>query len=274
MFGKKQSEPTIEWVTDTPGLAEMYPMIPARKAIPEWFRKSDPKIDMGVAHGHGPSEEPATPLPGARTEIPTIRACPGVVDVLRAGFLLRAWTDIQIITPQPARGDSTDQYRASTAFGPNEKGGQISAFNPALNQLLPLWPGEYGFALKFDSPWLCKTPPGWSLLYLPISYAEKTPYRIVPGIIDTDYMHVVNLLLMWDHYGSYTIEAGTPLCWLLPVKRDGFQMNADVSYNPDRTRILRSFGKGGPGEWGSRLVHGAYVKARMKRAQESSSDGF
>lgn len=268
MFGKKQpeSEPTVEWVTGTPGLVETYPILPARKAMPEWFKASTTKISTTKAHGHPSGPESPNAVPGPH-DLPTIRACPGIVDVLRAGYLMRAWTDIQIDTLEPARGDETDQYRSLTSMSPNETGGKTTAFGPGLNQMLPLWPNEYAFALKLDSPWACRTPPGWSMLFMPVPYDDKKPYRILPGITDTDNFHVVNLLAMWDHHGSYVIEAGTPLCWFLPVRREGFQMNTKVSYEPDRVRVLMALGKGGVGE-GARLIHGSYVKERIKRQRQ------
>lgn len=273
-ISRKKDEPVVEWVTSAPGLIETYPIIPARKALPEWFKNSDTKIPMAHAHSHGMQmpagaqavQPPA--LPGARTETPTIRACPGVIDVMRSGYLLRAWTDIEITTPEPARGDGTDKHTSRTAMSPGEIGGKMGAFGPGLNQMLPLWPGEYDFALKLDSPWVCKTPPGWSLLYLPVPYADKTPFRILPGITDNDNFHVVNVLAMWDHYGHYIIEAGTPICWLLPVRRDGFQLKTEVTYNPERSRVMRAYGKGGAGENGGRLIHGSYLKERMRRREK------
>jgi hypothetical protein len=78
---------------------------------------------------------------------------------------------------------------------------------------------------------------------------------------------------MWDFHGVYMIEAGTPICWLLPVRRDGFQMKSTVEYDPERAKVLRARGKGGGGEGGGRLIHGSYVKERIRRkrmADESS----
>lgn len=282
MFRKPQTEPQIrnmdgsaprvEWITATPGLVETYPIVPARTALPQWFKDSPTRIPRDQAHGHGrAAQEPPPASTGTtvgpasydKTSNPTIRACPGIVDVMRAGYLLRAWTDIEINTPEPPRGPD-DQFQAKTAMNPQETGGKIGAFGPGLNQKIPLWPGEYAFALKFDSPWVCKTPPGYSLLYSPVPYAEQQPYRVLPGITDNDTFHIVNLLIMWNHHGSYLIEAGTPLCWLLPVYRDGYNLPTDVIYDPDRDKVLRAVGKGGVGQQGGRIIHGSYILERAK----------
>lgn len=299
MFGKKPQpeEPRVEWVTAAPGLAETYPIIPARVAMPDWFKQSETRIPKDSAHGHGmPQQQSPVPLPpGAtpqtapkpppetggkavgppsywRDESPTIRHCPGVVDVMRAGYVLRAWTDIEITTPEPpAPGKGTDKFIDRTPLGRDEIGGKVGAFGPGLNQKFPLHPGEYDFALKFDSPWLCKTPPGWSLLYLPIPYEEKKPWRVLHGITDNDTFHIVNILAMWSHYGSYLIEAGTPLCWLLPVKREGYNFKTDVRYDADRARELRPLGKGGIGgtQSGGRIIHGSYILERARARKDA-----
>lgn len=268
--------PTVEWVTGTPGLAENYPIVPARSALPEWFKESATKVDSAVAQGrsHGGHQPPVPtgtvdgPKTYSRDTKPTIRHCPGVVDVLRSGYLLRAWTDIEINTPAPATGTPQDMHQAQTPMRPDEIGGRLGGFGAALNQKLPLWPGEYSFAIKADSPWTCRTPPGWSLLFLPIPYEEKKPWRLVPGITDSDEFHVINLILMWSHHGSYLIEAGTPLCWLLPVRRDGFNMPTDVRFDPEYDQLLRTRGKGGVGKDGSRIIHGSYILERARRRRE------
>lgn len=278
----------VEWITSAPGLVETYPIIPARQALPQWFKDSERRIGKDSAHGHGmpgPMTSPLGPMPpgapmppppppaGPKVgppsywpdESPTIRYCPGVIDVMRSGYLLRAWTDIEISTPEPpAPGTGKDGFRDRTGMHPQDVGGKIGAFGPGLNQRIPLHPGEYDFALKLDSPWVCKTPPGWSLLYLPMPYEEKKPFRILHGITDNDTFHIVNLLAMWSHYGTYLIEAGTPLCWLLPVKREGFNFKTEVRYDPEYDKVLRAVGKGGVGNNNSRLIHGSYVLERAK----------
>lgn len=279
MFRKKKvEEPKVEWLTGTPGLVETYPIVPARQALPQWFKDSDKRITQDRAHGHGMRPQPGAPhqppqpqqqggtVVGppsySRDTSPTIRACPGIVDVMRAGYLLRAWTDIEITTPAPPGPGVMFQDR--TGMSPAEVGGKIGAFGPGLNQRLPLWPGEYEFALKFDSPWVCKTPPGYSLLYAPVPYDEHRPYRVLHGITDNDTFHTVNILIMWSHYGSYLIEAGTPLCWLLPINREGYNFKTEVRHDPDRMAVLRAVGKGGIGEKGGRLINASYVLARAK----------
>lgn len=296
LFRKKtEAEPKVEWVTGLPGLVETYPIIPARTALPEWFKKSPTRIPKDAAHGHGMPQRPGPPMgpppphapghgpaqqeehpPGKvvgppaywRDENPTIRHCPGVVDVMRSGYLLRAWTDIEITTTAPASVPGTT-YQDRTGLPPDVVGGKIGAFGPGLNQLLPRWPGEYEFALKFDSPWVCKTPPGYSLLYAPIPYDEQRPYRVLHGITDNDTFHIVNLLIMWSHHGTYLIEAGTPLCWLLPIRREGYNLPTEVKYDPEYTKVLAAVGKGGTGATGgNRLIHGSYILERAKRRKE------
>lgn len=267
----KAEEPTIEFVTSALGLAEQWPIVPARKIMPQWYKDAKTRVPMSSVHLHGQPPPQAGSLPSSRSMSPTVRQCPGVVDVLRAGFVVRAWTDIEVTTQAPPTKDPNNPdppAQSVTPMRPNEPGGRMGGFNPALNQTFPMWEDEYDWALKMDSPWMCKTPPGWSMLYLPMPYAEKTPWRVIHGVTDNDEFHVVNIVVAWSHVGTYLIEAGTPLCVLLPVRRDGFQMNHTASYDPDRWRTLRVLGKGGVGEEGTRLIHGSYVKERIRRQRE------
>lgn len=302
MFRKKKADDVeeaarVQWFTDAPGLTENYPIIPARQALPDWFKQSERRIAKSAAHGHGmgmvpgQTDRPMPPMQQAgcgappptsgetvgppsywKEETPTIRYCPGVVDVMRSGYILRAWTDIEISTPEPPKRDGTDRFIDRTGMNPRDAGGKIGAFGPGLNQRFPVADNEYEFILKMDSPWVCKLPPGWSLLYLPMPYDEPKPWRIIHGIVDNDTFHIVNLLAAWSHHGTYLIEAGTPLCWLLPINREGYNMKTSVEYDPERTKVLRAVGKGGAGANSSRIIHGSYVLERGRRRKESSAE--
>lgn len=290
---KTAPEPKVEFFTAVPGLAESYPVKPARGAIPDWFKSSVarvPRENMGNAHAHPPvplppgaNPQPPPPPPPPRSagptvgpptfapdENPTIKSCPGVIDVLRSGYIVRAWADIEIVTPEPpAPGTGRDRYMDRVGMQQGETGAKVGSFPAPLNQAFPLQEGEYDFALKLDSPWTCRTPPGWSLLYLPLPYDVDKPWRVVPGVTDNDEFHVVNIIAMWRHYGTYLIEAGTPLCWLLPVKREGFSLKVESHFDAEMDRQLRTRGKGGVGA-GGRLVHGTYLLERARRRREGA----
>lgn len=246
LFSRRAPEPedVFECVTPVVGLVEQYPIVPYRKAMPTWFKNAPVKGDY---HGN---------------QNPTIRGCPGIIDMLRLGYLMPLWSDLKVHTPT-----GPDDPNASWSFKSGTPEARVGGFSKQLTATLPRWTGEYEFTLKFESPWWIKTPPGWSTLMLPIPYLEERPWRVVPGVIDTDRYHSTNVIVRYSKQGEYLLEAGEPLCQLIPFRRDAVELPVVTTWDRDRAHLLSVLGKGGVGQ-GERLSHGQYVKQREKMRRQ------
>ena len=82
---------------------------------------------------------------------------------------------------------------------------------------------------KILNPWIIKTPPGYSTLFLPPMNNGDDRFSIIPGIVDTDtFQFEVNFpfIINGDKYQSLqtVIKKGTPYCQVIPFKRDSWQM--------------------------------------------------
>lgn len=88
--------------------------------------------------------------------------------------------------------------------------------------------------LKLHSPWGVKTPRGYSCLFKNPSNNFSNPITIFEGIVDTDTYHnlVAFPFFVSDlNLEEYIIKAGTPICQIIPFKREKFQ--ASLSLNID-----------------------------------------
>ena len=79
------------------------------------------------------------------------------------------------------------------------------------------------------NPWIIKTPPGYSTLFLPPLNNSDDRFNIIPGIVDTDSFNVhINfpIVINGDKYPSLetTIKKGTPYVQVIPFKRDNWKM--------------------------------------------------
>jgi len=82
------------------------------------------------------------------------------------------------------------------------------------------------------NPFIIKTPPGYSSLFLPPMNNPDDRFSIIPGIVDTDtYNLEINFPILFngDKYDSLktTIKRGTPYVQVIPFKRDSWKMSME-----------------------------------------------
>lgn len=101
--------------------------------------------------------------------------------------------------------------------------------------MYPIPEGYDVVALKWNNPWIIKTPRNWSTLFVnPIHH--DVPFYTLSGLVDTD-KHPVPVALPFfikkDFEGI--IEKGTPIVQCIPIKRKNF-----VGYVVDKMDSLWS----------------------------------
>ncbi len=173
--------------------------VPAAEHLPEWFRQLP-----GLVHDD---------------TLGTVKRCPPFLDSLSAGYLLPFpdWAEIRL---------TSDQEWSKR--GP----GQIFlGFHPP-EQFAGSWFGGQPI-VKFDSPWIIRTPPGYSTLFLAPLNRANYPLQSLSGIVETDqyYSAVAFPMLLLDRTLDtiHRIERGTFLVQVIPFRRDTWTMQVDAS---------------------------------------------
>jgi len=193
--------------------------IPIKLNIPEWYKN--------LKHGM------------ARGEKLTVKGCMPFLDTLTTGYLLKVSQDIHIshnvYNEETKAQDSF--YKVQDTFeqmfvarGLNFHKNE-AAIHPTFqaegspyvekNKNLPFY--------KILNPWIIKTPPGYSCLFLPPLNNSDDRFSIMPGIVDTDtFTQEVNfpIVINGDKYDSIvtTIKKGTPCAQVIPFKRESWKM--------------------------------------------------
>jgi hypothetical protein len=233
MFRKKPEE--IEFVTPAAQIAEMFPPVPAGRMTPQWVRAMAPYTKKRR-------------FPNLRTrEEVTMKGCPGVGDYLNLGWIIPLWTDY-IFTANP------DGFGWDSAV-PDELD-NVKTFEPELQPTFPRGPNDHAHILKIGTPWMVRTPPGWSVLICAPWYQRETRFTIMPGVMESDRFHVVTVVAVWHlPLGESTlIKAGTPLLHIIPVKRNSMTMK--LSTEGDEYNAM--YGRGLDAPYGVRLAPGGY----------------
>ncbi len=231
MFDKQ-----IEFIShkDYVDLNEDHP-IPIKLNIPAWFKKLK----------HGPFNN----------ERFTIKGCMPFLDTLTSGYLLKIPQDYQIqhnvYNEETKEMDSF--YRTGDVFHDliKVKGVNLSGERAATHGVFQVEGSSFAeknknFPLyKFINPWIIKTPPGYSCLFVPPLNNTDDRFSIIPGIVDTDtFKQEINfpMIMNGDKYDSLktVIEKGTPYVQVIPFKRESWKMKI-TGVNSDKLQSKKLF---------------------------------
>jgi hypothetical protein len=215
MFNKQ-----IEFIShkDYVNLNQDHP-IPIKLNIPSWFKK--------LKHG------------SLNNKKFTIKGCMPFLDTLTSGYLLKIPQDYQIehnvLNEDTKKMDSF--YRTGDMFHDliKAKGINLSSERASIHDLIQVEGSPFSEMnknlpiYKFLNPWIIKTPPGYSCLFLPPLNNSDDRFSIIPGIVDTDtFQQEINfpMLINGDKYNSLKtiIKKGTPYVQVIPFKRESWKM--------------------------------------------------
>ncbi len=197
--------------------------IPSILNIPQWYKNLEHKKDNK-----------------------TVKVCMPFLDSLTAGYILKVPVDYYIEHNVDTLGVKNTGFHSSQknkdlADEINLNYDKDGAFHqtrqikdsPLLekNKNLPIH--------KINNPWIIKTPPGYSTLFVSPFNNSDDRFSIISGIVDTDTFDVeVNFpfIVNGDKYPTLktTIKRGTPYVQVIPFKRQKWKMKIDTLNNKQR----------------------------------------
>jgi hypothetical protein len=194
----RRRQPVIEFLCSPEDKDVIAEPVPARAALPDWFRKL-PGIDKAEV--------------SATNNGLTVKRCMPFVDALSVGWIIPLAATVRL--------EVSDEGRTVTAGWEldREMVSNHSVFQVAGNPFEPHPP------MKFHNLWTIRTSPGWSCLFLPPINRPCDIVQIFSGVVDTDtYTSRVNFpFVATAPDGVHTLRKGTPLVQVIPFRR------ADVS---------------------------------------------
>jgi hypothetical protein len=192
MFARRK--PMIEFLCRKEDEGVLAPPVPAREAMPGWFKRLPP---VDKAH--------LTP----RNNALTVKRCMPFFDALAAGWILPLAASVRLEIRDGGRtvdaGWDFDRVMVS-----NHNAHQVAG-NPR----------EPRPPCKFHNYWTIRTPGGWSCLFLPPLNRPNPVVEVVAGIVDTDrYASLIHFpFFAIGRDGVHTLEKGTPLVQVIPFRR-------------------------------------------------------
>ena len=174
--------------------------------LPEWYKKTDKYAGgkISLADNGNPNS--------------TIKACMPVFDMITAGYTITLPADVYF-EPDGTVKWSTDLLTAVESH-PKIQFPELDA------------PDGYrkDTAFKFIQPWIIKTPPGYSTMFIHPTYRPDLPFYTLPAIVDTDkHPIMINFPFFIKEGFTGLIPYGTPIVQIIPFKRDDWKSKFSFS---------------------------------------------
>lgn len=183
------------------------PIVPAGRMMPSWFRDTPNHFTLRTGHQVYPPELRVR-------ENRTVKSCPGIVDYMTGGYVLPLWADYSITMDDDG-----------LTWVSHQDDWPIVMPDPAQYSEMPKDDEHFSLALKFQSPWYIKTPPGYSMRMLPLTYHFDQQWAVMPGVIHTDVYHESHVLVQF-HFrkGQVVLPQGMPFAHLVPFRRETYDL--------------------------------------------------
>jgi uncharacterized protein DUF6065 len=164
----------------------------AAKAVPDWFKRMAIDVD-------------------GSPDKPTLKRCPPFLEAMTAGYII------------PLPGHCAFQRDAAGKLKVESEWDIVSTHVP--EQLIGS-PFENQAIVKFRSPWIIRTPPGYSTLFVAPLNRFDIPFVPLSGVVETDTyyrrVHFPTVCTMASNT-QFLLRAGTPLVQVIPFRRDQWE---------------------------------------------------
>ena len=176
---------------------------PAKNFIPEWYKNMPTHLEI---------EDDRTTLL-RQLNSSTVKRCPSFRDIFKYGIVIPAPCDIYLSATH-------QEYRWETP-------GNILELEHHSNfQFKDHYPDTKVKAVfKIKYPLVAITPPGWSVMQIPLIYHNNPDWHIAWGMLDTDQYHDLNPQLIYtSDEREILIRQGEPLFYFYPFKREEWKI--------------------------------------------------
>lgn len=214
----------IKFICYDKTIVDLYPPQPASKIIPDWYKQ----IPNEIMHGQ------------EKHAVPTIKKCVPVLDYLTTGYILRHayQTDFKVL---------------------NEHGRRDTEYMCPMKDYVSAHPheqcpikieGDNHNYIKFNQPWMVRTPPGYSTLFFQPFYNMNEDYVMFPSVVDTD-THDDSVNFVGYAKQDFVADPGDPLMIAMPFKRDNWK--SEIIYDDYLGKTVYS-------HFIKKVWHGTYAK--------------
>ena len=154
----------------------------------------------------------------------TVKHCSPFLDTFTSGYIVELWQDVQVVR-------TINGPEISWPVEPPPINSRVTARGL---ETFPVPAGCLPIQYVWSSPYIFKTPPGYSILITHPFNRFDLPFITLSGIVDSDFMVPegdIPFYLKENFEGI--IEEGTPIFQVFPFKRDDWASEVDYSLVPE-----------------------------------------
>jgi len=190
-----------------------------------------------------------------------LKRCYGLGDYMKVGYIVPLWAKLDIRLPiisvdkgWDARYDivnsstyeleTLDEHKLREYFSRESLlGNQFPASQAGSCPVASVKSRTNSSYLKLTNPWLFKTAPGYSTLFVHPQWEPNGNYHVMSGVVNTDYYHHCNVVMNITTASEFSIKEGTPMLHAIPFKRsDGIKNSELIKGDESLHKILDGLG--------------------------------
>lgn len=183
--------------------------VPSKKKVPDWYGK------LPRFHGSGQPEIELNTL----SSNTAIKSCVPYLDAMMNGYTVELWTDTQIVI------EESGVPNIAWLQGPDVAGIRRDREN---HPELPVPHEHIPYQLTWNLPYFFELPEGYSILVTHPLNRFDLPFTTLSGVVDADKIMLPGSFPFYLKKGfEGFIKRGTPICHILPFKREAWQISLD-----------------------------------------------
>lgn len=214
----------IEFIDSWGNVHENFWPTPASLEIPDWYKKTSPYLSSEKYVDSRYNQSSNT--------LATVKKCMPFFDSITSGYIIKTTVDVNI------------SYENNHHWFEWPNSDPLEPIGFHGTQQIQQYPGNENRESdypKFVTPWIVKTPPGYSSLFV-TPFHRDLPFKILEGIVDTDkYFNPIQFpFILNETKYSGLIPAGTPIAQILPFKRENWKINVRAKTEKDQQLMLKT----------------------------------
>lgn len=217
MFFFKRKEIVLDCFTTRPDVYTYFPIQPASKLIPDWWKKL-----------------PSNYTTNGLDQNPTLKGCPGFIDYYSSAISIPLWADLSI---------KTTESNKSVEWLCADRNTQIQAHD--LAQLGSYLNRNKFIHLKIVTPWLLNCKEEIKFVFSGNNWCLDTPQDLVipNGVTNFKYQNSVNINMLLFFRGNQILKlnANSPVINMFPMTEKKVKLKINLVSEEEYSKISQLF---------------------------------